>query len=701
MMDGIRSALYRTPLLLPCLAALSAITVADGSLSFCFLLFPALILCFLLQGKKAGLIALALCLTAGSLHYSRVIHQQEATAAWRPGTPVSFSGSVTGTSGKSVFVQGFPENEECTKPVKIEISLPKGISIQTGKKYLFHGIAQPLDKRANPGEFDRASWLKRMGVSASIKAIKASPQGKGNLKSRFLRASQDWNRVLSSRLDKGLPPNSPEAEVLKSLLLGARQEASQETIEPFRRSGLLHIFAVSGLHVGLVALLITPLLSLLRLRPALFACILSLVLFAYDFSTGLSVSANRATLMIIIYVAGWAGNRQSTPANRLALAALVILLLDSQALFQMGFQLSFLVFGSVIAASSSIEKITSRLGADPYIPDILLTRREKLSASLKKNILALLFISFSAWVTASLILIPSTHYVSTYAPLANTLLTIPVTLLMGAGMLCLALGWLPVVGPLLFKITEALSCLLLGTAQFFAGLPGSFVSLTPPPPPGRISIYSLYGSHYSAIAGNPSVLFEAGSTAAARGIITPALFNEGFSPSLLCVSHYHKAQSEGAEYLINTWRIPQYISPRTEKKPHRNQQWSNGTGGTLTLLDAPATTDRQLGGEDELAWIFLWEYKQKKILFLGDAGFSAEQRLRKHYPDLRANIVVLGTHALDLPISREFLLSLTPEWIVYTEDDPSRSDSRQELPHQGVRLHSLRKDGYFQIDWDH
>lgn len=681
MLDQPRRLAFKSPLLLPAFCVLIAIPAAEGSLLAGISLLILLASTVLLQGIRGGIMALSLALLIGGLHFHRISTQTQWTEKLSSHDLITFQGSLIRHNSRSLFVEGLPApSPSNSSPALLEIKLPyKHPPLVLGREYRFSLKQQPPAPPPNPGEFDSAQWKYRMGISGSWELIHFQETGKGNIRSRILALSDTWTNYLLNRFNKGFPADSTGGEVTKSLVLGAKKEASPQTIDAFRLSGLLHIFAVSGLHVAIIALLFTPILFFLKVRPIPFAVIMGVLLLLYDFSTGLSISANRATLMILLYMGAFACFRQSHPANRLAFTAIALLAWDSRCIFQLSFQLSFAVFAIVVMAVHSAHYLYSFFSIDPFIPPGFYTLKERVLSRLSKGVITTLWVSACSWVTASLILYPHIHYITPYSPVANTLLSPLVPLVMAGGLLCLILGEIPFLGSILFSVTRTLAALLFYGAELAADLPGSTFSLAPPPSPGQLRIYSTYGENYAAVMGHPSILIESGSEASARNIIFPSLKKEGYSPKLLAISHFHKNQAEGMKFLHKREQFqyiiaPPPLAPGSSKYPlpatnmppvQVNDKFDNGNGGVLTILDNPTGENMFSKSADDTTLILLWEYKNHRVLFLSDAGYNAEQRLKERFPELRADIIIIGESRSDLPVSKEYLHSLQPRLIVH------------------------------------
>lgn len=145
---------------------------------------------------------------------------------------------------------------------------------------------------------------------------------------------------------------SNELAIINALLLGQRQDISEEVYTSYTNAGAIHILAVSGLHVGIILLILSFVLKPLeRLTHGKVLKIILLVLFLWSFAliAGLSASVTRAVTMFSIVAIGLNLKRPTNIFNTLAISMFVILLFKPLFLFDVGFQLSYLaVFAIVI-----------------------------------------------------------------------------------------------------------------------------------------------------------------------------------------------------------------------------------------------------------------------------------------------------------------------------------------------------------------
>ncbi len=159
------------------------------------------------------------------------------------------------------------------------------------------------------------------------------------------RAADRMNTWLSA----GIMDKRPDlAAVYRAMMLGQKHELSQEQDDTFMHSGTMHLFAINGLHIGVVALSLHALLALLRCpRPLAAVVTLAVLWFDVD-TTGASPSAVRAFVLVACYEAGFVLRRPANGLATLSGAALVMLLVDPNTLFTASFQMSYSVVLAIL-----------------------------------------------------------------------------------------------------------------------------------------------------------------------------------------------------------------------------------------------------------------------------------------------------------------------------------------------------------------
>jgi ComEC/Rec2-related protein len=163
---------------------------------------------------------------------------------------------------------------------------------------------------------------------------------------------------------------------ISGMVLGLRHQTPEDIEEPFQQTGTLHLFAVAGLHVGIVARLLWILATVVRLpRKWATALIIPALLF-YAAVTGLHTSSVRAAVMSAVLLAGFLVERKVFALNSLAAAATPILCWNTNELFSVGFQLSFSVVAAIVVlAEPTYRFLRRRFEPDSFLPRSLFGSR--------------------------------------------------------------------------------------------------------------------------------------------------------------------------------------------------------------------------------------------------------------------------------------------------------------------------------------
>ena len=151
---------------------------------------------------------------------------------------------------------------------------------------------------------------------------------------------------------------SPASSILKALVLGEQRDVPEEVSEQFVVTGIAHLLAISGDHLGIVALLSFSLLIWVLKRSEFLLLSTSVKKWAagltlpcillYTFIAGGGISVIRATIMVIVFFLSILFNRERNLLHTLGLAAFLILLVSPPSLFDVSFQLSFLAVLSIL-----------------------------------------------------------------------------------------------------------------------------------------------------------------------------------------------------------------------------------------------------------------------------------------------------------------------------------------------------------------
>src|SRR5262245_44645266 len=223
------------------------------------------------------------------------------------------------------------------------------------------------------GVFDYRKFLERQGIYYQLQVSTTNdwrrPPGGAAASPPLADRFSAWAKTALAR---GLPVEDEPLRLLWAMTLGWKTALNGEVSEPFMRSGTMHIFAISGLHIALLAGILVSVLRVLRVPRAACGLIVIPLIWFYTGVTGWQASAIRSTVMMTVIIAGWSLKRPADLLNSLATAAFLILVWDPRQLFQASFQLSFFVVLSLALFVPVLEKLRKRLWQpDPFLPDEL------------------------------------------------------------------------------------------------------------------------------------------------------------------------------------------------------------------------------------------------------------------------------------------------------------------------------------------
>ena len=236
-----------------------------------------------------------------------------------------------------------------------------------GDKISFAGRIKSLRNFNNPGGFNYKRYMafKGIWVSAYASANRLSLLTKNS--EQGIRHITENARQHIARLIETVAKGEEQKCVLKALIVGYRHDISRDLREAFNRTGIGHVLAISGLHIGIVAtgafLLFSWILS--YFKPLLWrawtrkgAGILSVFpVLSYGLLAGLSPSTQRAVIMVTVFLLTFLIEREHDPMNTLAVAAMLILIISPPSLFSISFQLSFVAVYFIIYGLNRIYKI--------------------------------------------------------------------------------------------------------------------------------------------------------------------------------------------------------------------------------------------------------------------------------------------------------------------------------------------------------
>ena len=339
---------------------------------------------------------------------------------------------------------------------------------QYGDDWSFTGIVQ--DRRATHWRWSHLPPY-RLRMTRADPAERLA-QGRGNPVKRFSFAAR---RHGAQVLQRGLADAPLHAGILRALLLGYRHELPYDQHRLFALTGTLHIFAVSGLHIGIVAAFLTWWIRALGVSRRYWILWVGPVLLVYTIATGMRPSAVRACVMALAFGSAYLVNRRPDAPSAWALAAILILVTTPTQLTDPGFIFSFVVVAGLIRLYPLLApRLQHWATPDPYrLPVVDAPRPLHIQAG--RLILGMAAVSLAAWIAAAPL---TAHYFNLIAPagLLGNLIVIPAAfVLVGTGVVTLVVGsvW-PWAASLLNLFNRAVLQGVIVAIEALATVPGSY-----------------------------------------------------------------------------------------------------------------------------------------------------------------------------------------------------------------------------------
>lgn len=313
------------------------------------------------------------------------------------------------------------------------------------------------------GSFDYGEYLESQGISMLVECreVRVGRSSAWSVASLVGKVGQ-W---YSGRLD-AMGVSHTNAAFLRALMLGDRSQLPRRVSESFSACGTSHVLAVSGLHVGVLAWVVSSALSLFAGRRAA-AAVTIVVLWLYSLLVGMSPSVVRASIMFsFIEVGKWQG-RPLPAFHSLSAALAAILLFDPLSVRSIGLWLSFAAVGGLLAAMPAVNRAVNE-----FVNGRI---RHKLLARAAKSVVLALSVSIVAQFATAPIIAYSFHSLPTWFWLNNLIVVPLIWLVFNATLLGTAVASVPFVGAGVGWCVDGALSVLMDYSSWAAGLPLSQV----------------------------------------------------------------------------------------------------------------------------------------------------------------------------------------------------------------------------------
>jgi len=225
--------------------------------------------------------------------------------------------------------------------------------LKQGDHLLIHQSLQPIGSNSNPGAFNYAAYLARNNIYHRL----------------FLRSNQ-YQRIDTSQISWGLQttqivlsvlrkyiPGKQEQAIAEALLIGYTFDLEDELLEAYSRTGVIHVIAISGMHLGLVyglLLLLTSPFKKIRSIRWIRPVVLLVALWSFSLLVGAGASVLRAAVIFSFMILGEWLQRKNNPFNSLAASMFCLLCFNPFYLWDVGFQLSYTAVAGIMVFTRPI-----------------------------------------------------------------------------------------------------------------------------------------------------------------------------------------------------------------------------------------------------------------------------------------------------------------------------------------------------------
>lgn len=462
-----------------------------GALAVLAALAAVLALCARLGTERAQVPAAALALILGGL----LLAALRAHAVAAPVLPYRYYGPLEGrivnidrsfsdqlrlTLDRVVLKDVAPERT----PARVRVALHgagAGSVPVPGLTVILTAHLSPPDGPVEPGGFDfqRLAWFSRLGaVGYTASPVLTLVPPEAGLSLLAFRVRMAISRAMQARMA------GQAGAFAAALMTGDRSAVSAATNDALRASNLSHMISISGLHMGLLTgfvfalvrygLALVPPLALRADGRKVAAVIALLAATFYMVLAGPDVATRRSYIMAAVMLIAVLADRRAISLRSVAIAALIVLLLEPESLVEPGFQMSFGATAALIVGFEAWAKVQHRLPA------------------LVRPVAMMLLSSLIAGTATAPIAAAHFNRIAEYGLLAN-LLAVPVmgVLVMPLGVIAALLAPVGLAGPALWVMREGCA-IILTIADRVAALDGAVIAV-PAPPAMTLPLLALGG----------------------------------------------------------------------------------------------------------------------------------------------------------------------------------------------------------------
>lgn len=596
---------------------------------------------------------------------------------------------------------------------KLKLYVKGRVPVSYGDKLDISGMFSRGGTASNPGQFDMDRYLSGKNILGTAyvsdpQDLKILSRGSGivyeaiRLKNRIVN---EFRRMLPEK----------QAVILGSILFGSKASpVPAETVESYRKSGVVHILVASGNRVSILLGICLALRRLLGLAPWASTLLASLLIWSFTAMAGFGPSIVRASVMGQITLLGGILERDTDFYNTLCASAFFILIFNPLMLFDIGFQLSFAATWSFVYLAPVFSSVL-KAHLPPLASESFSTAFSPFVATLPITIYYFSMISFVG-VLANMLVVPLTEVITTIGFVCSFIAAVfP------------AMAYVPVL------IAAALISVLDAIVIFFSRIPGAFGSFRQPHVLFVFMYYAglvytvermkkqgvvfspqvffrsaallaaiFFSVHLSSaifaqkqleitvldvgqgdsifikMPGGENVLIDAGPPKAAKSVVLPFLQKNGINKiDLAVLTHAHDDHVGGFPQILENIKVGEVLDPGIPHTSLEYRRFLTLIGRNNIKYSNPRAGQTLSFGEVKVAVLAPFEYMESSdlndssivlrfvygdhaFLFTGDAGVRIEDRIMARGFPLKSDVLKVGHHGSRTSTGEHFLRAVRP-----------------------------------------
>ncbi len=543
--------------------------------------------------------------------------------------------------------------------------------MMAGGRYDVKGRFFVPSRSRNPGVFSLSEEFGKKGIEGGL-VLRERVEVGTVWWMRPLGWAEGWREWLKRGIVRGLGHGSDGRVVIEAMVLGEKPAGDSAVSRAFRESGTMHVFAVSGLHVGMVGVLVWLVLRWVPLprRVGVFFVIGAMV--AYALLTGLKPPVVRATLMGVCLLGAYFFRRRPSFLNALAMSLILVVFWAPLQVRGAGFQLSYGVILAIGLGVGLTRQWTEGFSkVDEFMPIRLLSEGQRSWLGVRRWFGDLLASSIAAWGGS----LPSMwwHFgIVTPVSVIASVVVIPLTgVVLGLAFLAAFCGLVsPRVGGVVNRGNELVAMGVYGMVRGFSEVPGGHWEFDRGQQADWVVFDCGDGGAASFLGVEGGAMVDVGGRRFYREQLRGILKRWNLDVETVLVTHpdgkhvgalpelLEKGQIDRAVLPVADALSPSYREFLKEMKGEifygkRGSRLDLGDGVSVSFLTSPPEGIRVPADDRNLVMKVNW--RGWRVLVTGDLGVDQEDELLASGVDLEADVILMGRHRWGVSGQKRFL----------------------------------------------